>query len=76
MCIANLNGFDMNFSTFGNIKGVDLFKVAKKEIKQMKRLQNPRIMDDDRIDMEDIKHQGEDEDGTTIENNPSKKAKE
>jgi hypothetical protein len=33
MCIANLNGFDMNFSTFCNIKGVDLFKVAKKIIK-------------------------------------------
>jgi hypothetical protein len=33
-------------------------------------------MDDDRIDMEDIKHQGEDENVTTIENNPSKKSKE
>ncbi len=35
-------------------------------------------MDDDRIDMEDIKHQGEDEDEdvTTIENNLSKKTKE
>jgi hypothetical protein len=32
-------------------------------------------MDDDRIDMEDIEHQGEDEDVTTIENNPSKKEK-
>ena len=32
-------------------------------------------MDDDRIDMEDIEHQGEDEDMTTIENNPSKKGK-
>jgi hypothetical protein len=42
----------------------------------MKRLQNIGIMDDDRIDMEDIEHQGEDEDVTTIENNPSKKAKE
>jgi hypothetical protein len=42
----------------------------------MKRLQNPRIMDDDRIDMEDIKHQGENEDVTTIEKNPNKKAKE
>ncbi len=89
MGIANLDGFDMNWalevlrkaqakanSTFGNIKGVDLFKVAKKTIKQMKRLQNPRIMDDDRIDMEDIKHQVEDEDVTTIKYNPSKKAKE
>jgi hypothetical protein len=25
----------------------------------MKRLQNPRMMDDDRIDMENIKYQGE-----------------
>ncbi len=30
-------------------------------------------MDDNRIDMEDIEHQGEDEDAITIENNPSKK---
>jgi hypothetical protein len=50
--------------------------VAKEAIKQMKRLQNPRIMDDDRIDMEDIKHQGEDENVITIENNLSKKTKE
>jgi hypothetical protein len=42
----------------------------------MKRLQNPGIMDDDRINMEDIDHQGENENVTTIENNPSKKAKE
>jgi hypothetical protein len=41
----------------------------------MKRLQNPRIMDDDRINMEDIKHQDEDEDATTIENNLNKKQK-
>jgi len=47
-----------------------------KKIKQMKRLQNLGIMDDNRIDMEDIQHQGEDEDATTIENNPSKKTKE
>jgi hypothetical protein len=33
-------------------------------------------MDDDRIDMEDIEHQGEDENVTTIENNPTKKSKE
>jgi len=89
MCIANSDGFDMDWaleaqkktqveanSTFGNIKRVDLFKVAKEAIKQMKRLQNPRIMDDDRIDMEDIKHQGEDENVITIENNLSKKTKE
>jgi len=50
--------------------------VVEKAIKQMKRLQNPRIMDGNRIDMEDIEHQDEDEDVTTIKNNPSKKAKE
>jgi hypothetical protein len=33
-------------------------------------------MDDDRIDMEDIKHQGEDEDVTSMENNLTKKVKE
>ncbi len=33
-------------------------------------------MDDDRIDMEDIEHQGEDEDVITIENNLNKKPKE
>jgi hypothetical protein len=63
-------------STFGNIKRVDLFKVAEEAIKEMKMLQNPRIMDDDRIDIKDIEHQREDEDATTIENNPSKKVKE
>jgi hypothetical protein len=33
-----------------------MLKMAKEIIKQMKKLQNPKIMDDDRIDMEDIKH--------------------
>jgi hypothetical protein len=47
----------------------------EKIIKQMKRLQNPKIMNDESIDMEDIERQGEDEDMTTIENNPSKKGK-
>jgi hypothetical protein len=88
MCIATSNGFDMDWvlevqreahakedSTFGNIKGANLFKVVEKTIKQMKNLQNQGIMDDDRINMEDIKHQNEDEDVTTIEKNPSKKAK-
>ncbi len=42
----------------------------------MKRLQNLSIMDDDKIDMGDIEHQGEDENVITIENNPSKKVKE
>jgi hypothetical protein len=47
----------------------------EKKIKQMKKLQNPKIMNDESIDMEDIEHQGEDKDMTTIENNPSKKGK-
>ncbi len=42
----------------------------------MKRLQNLKIMDDDKINMEDIEHQGEDEIVTTIENNLNKKTKE
>ncbi len=33
-------------------------------------------MDDDKIDMEDIEHQGENEDVKTIENNFSKKKEE
>jgi hypothetical protein len=41
----------------------------------MKRLQNPKIMDDDRINMEDIKHQDENE-NVTIENKLNKKTKE
>jgi hypothetical protein len=47
--------------------------MAEKTIKHMKKLQNQGIMDDDGINMEDIKHQSEDENVTTIENNPSKK---
>jgi hypothetical protein len=35
------------YTTFGNLKGVDIFKVVKKPIKQMKRLQNPRMVDGD-----------------------------
>jgi hypothetical protein len=50
--------------------------VVEETIKEMKRLQIPRIFDDDRIDMKDIEHQHEDENVTTIENNPSKKTKE
>jgi hypothetical protein len=50
--------------------------VAEKAIEQMKRLQKPGIMDDDKIDMGDIEHQGKDEGVITIENNPSKKVKE
>ncbi len=40
---------------FENVKRANMFKLIKKIIKQMKRLQNPRIMDDDRTNMEDIK---------------------
>jgi len=39
----------------------------------MKGLQNPGIMNDNKINMEDIEHQGEDENVTTIENNFIKK---
>jgi hypothetical protein len=47
--------------------------MVEETIKQMTRLQNIRMMDDDRFDMEDIKHQHEDEDMITIEKNHSKK---
>jgi hypothetical protein len=56
--------------------------MAKKAIKQMERLQNPRMVDgDDKIDMvdmEDMEHQSEYEDHVlkTMENNLSRKAKE
>jgi hypothetical protein len=68
-------------TTLGNLKRVDIFWVVEKAIKQMKRLQNLRMVDgDDRNDIEnmkDMKHQGEDEDLvlTTMENNLTKKAK-
>jgi len=39
----------------------------------MKRSQNPRIMDDDKINMKNIKYQGEYEHIITIENIPNKK---
>jgi hypothetical protein len=29
-------------TTFGNLKGADIFKVVEEAIKQMKKLQNPR----------------------------------
>ncbi len=87
MCIVNLDGLDMDLvleaqtdaqietnTTFGNLKRVDVFRVAKKTLKQMKRLQNPRMVDgndrNDMEDMEDMEHQGEDEDHVlaTMEN--------
>ncbi len=64
------------------MKGVDIFRMVEKTIKQMKRLQSLTMVDgDDRNDMEnmkDMEHQGEHKDHvlTTMENNPTKKAKE
>jgi hypothetical protein len=74
MYIVNSNGFDMvwtldaqkkvqtkaNF-TFDSIKGVNMFKVVEEEIKQMKALQNLGLVDDDKIDMENIKYEGTNE---------------
>ncbi len=95
MCIANLDGLDMHLAleaqidaqievntTFENLKIVDIFRVVEEALKQMKRLQNRRMVDgdgrNDMDDMEDMEHQGEDEDYvlTTMENIPSKKEKE
>jgi len=42
----------------------------------MKRLQNPRIMDENKTNMENIEYQGEYENIIIIENNPNKKSKE
>ncbi len=67
---------------FGNFNGVNIFKVAKETIKQMKRLQNPGMVNgNDRNDMEDmekVEHQGENENHelTTTENNPNMEAKD
>jgi hypothetical protein len=54
-CIINLDGFDMDWdlkvqrkiqleanSTFVNIKWTSVFKVVKKKLKQMKRLQKSK----------------------------------
>lgn len=51
-----------------------MFKMVEKIIKQMKRLQNPTIVDDDTIDLEDIEHQSENE--NTIGNHPNQKREE
>jgi hypothetical protein len=94
MCIVNLDGFNIDWAleaqkdaqietntTFGNLKGTNIFKVAKEAIKQMRRLQNLGIVDgDDRNDMDDMEgmeHQGENRNHvlTTMENNPNKKTK-
>jgi len=66
MSIANLDGFNMDWvlevqrntyiernTTFGDLKGVHIFKVVEKKIKQVKRLQNPKMVDgNDKNDME------------------------
>jgi hypothetical protein len=91
MCIASLDGFDMDWAleaqryaqietnkTFGNLKRTNISRVVEEVIKQMKRLQNPKMVDgDDRNDMEDMKnmeHQGEDKNHvlTTTKKNPKK----
>ncbi len=95
MCIVNLDGLDMHLAleaqtnaqievntTFENLKIIDIFRVVEEALKQMKRLQNRRMVDgdgrNDMEDMEDMEHQGEDEDHvlTTMENIPNKKEKE
>jgi hypothetical protein len=69
-------------TTFGNLKGTNIFWVAEKVIKQMKRSQNPGMVDgNDRNDMEDMvdmEHQGEEKYHvlTTMKNNPNRKEKE
>jgi hypothetical protein len=69
-------------ATFGNLKGVGIFRVVEKTIKQMKRLQSLMMVDGDgRNDMEnmkDMEHQGEHKYHvlTTMENYPTKKVKE
>jgi hypothetical protein len=44
-------------TTFGNLKGVDIFKEVEEAIKQMERFQNLNMADgDDENDMEDMDH--------------------
>jgi len=51
--------------------------MAEKIIKQMKRLQNPTIVDDDdTTNLKDIEHQSENENMTMIENHPNQKEEE
>jgi hypothetical protein len=70
MCIVDHDSFDMNCTleaqknaqieaniTFGNLKRIDIFKVAEEAIKQMERFQNLNMANgNDRNDMEDIDH--------------------
>jgi hypothetical protein len=67
-CIVNLDGFNIDWAleaqkdaqietntTFRNLKKTNIFKVAKEATKQMKSLQNPRMVDgDDRNEMDYI----------------------
>ncbi len=53
-----------------------MFKMVEKIIKKRKRLQNPTIVDDDTIDLEDIEHQSENENMKTIENHLNQKKEE
>jgi len=50
--------------------------MVEKIIKQMKRLQTPTIVDDNTTNLEDIEHQSENENMTTIENHPNQKKEE
>jgi hypothetical protein len=44
-------------TTFGNLKGVDIFKEVEEAIKQTERFQNLNMADgDDKNDMEDMDH--------------------
>ncbi len=65
---------DTTMVLFGNLKKAD-FLVVWRSNQTNEEVTKSKDDDDESIDMEDIEHQGEDEDITTIENNPSKKGK-
>ncbi len=47
------NAYIERNTTFGDLKGVHIFKVVEKKFKQVKRLQNPKMVDgNDKNDME------------------------
>lgn len=47
------NAYIETNTTFGDLKGVHIFRVVEKTIKQVKRLQNPKMVDgNDKNDME------------------------
>jgi hypothetical protein len=65
-----------------NLKGIVIFKVIEETFKQMKRLQNPWMVDgndrNDKEDMENMEHQGDDIEDyvlTTMKKNPNNKIK-